>query len=73
MLTKTPERGAFDYLLKPAVPLDPPLPPSYEGGGPQRIRVEIEIVQRPPEPRRPKLYLIILIAIFAALVWSLAR
>ena len=71
MITKTPpERGAFDYLLKPAVPLDPPLPPDY-GGGPQRIRVEIEIVQRAPPPRRPTLVNVFLRLLLLALLWML--
>jgi hypothetical protein len=51
MLKTKPRRGAFDYLLDGMHDL-PPRPPERGGGGPQRIRIEIEIVDRRAQPAR---------------------
>jgi hypothetical protein len=49
MKTKPPPRGSFDYLLDGnAVHVDPP--PPLGRGGPQRIAVQIEIIERRKPP-----------------------
>jgi hypothetical protein len=82
--TKTPPRGAFDYLLRDVDKTiwrdadlgdAPPAPPERGGGGP-RVRVEIEIVQRPPAPRREwainkVLFWVVAIMLIAGLLGSL--
>jgi hypothetical protein len=54
MLKTNPRRGAFDYLLDGMHDL-PLWPPEGGGGGPQRIRIETEIIDRHAQlaPRPP--------------------
>jgi hypothetical protein len=63
-----PPRGSFDYLLAPP-------PPPSGGGGPQRVRIEIEIIDRrpPPKPRRSRAGQLVFWATAAALAMALAR